>query len=196
MGSQWAGMARTLLALPIFAASIERSAAALKPHGVNLKHILTDAPDAAFDDVINSFVSIAAVQVALVDVLRELGLRPDGIVGHSVGEVGECRGATFAQGVSSGSGGQRIHVPYVAGCAYADETLTGEQAVLCAYWRGRSIVDAKLAPGAMAAVGLTWEECVERCPPEVVPACHNAKDSVTVRARVDLRTSGLEERAV
>lgn len=55
--------------------------------------------------------------------------------------------------------------------------------MLCAYWRGRSIVDAKLAPAAMAAVGLTWEECVARCPPEVVPACHNAKDSVTVRAR-------------
>lgn len=83
-------MARSLLAVPIFAASIDRSAAALEPHGVDLKHILTDAPDAAFEDVINSFVSIAAVQVALVDVLRELGLRPDGIVGHSVGEVGAC----------------------------------------------------------------------------------------------------------
>lgn len=70
-----------------------------------------------------------------------------------------------------------------AGCAYADETLTAEQAVLAAYWRGRSIVDAKLAPGAMAAVGLSWEQCEERCPPDVVPACHNANDSVTVSAR-------------
>lgn len=71
---------------------------------------------------------------------------------------------------------------YVSGCAYADETLTGEQAVLAAYWRGRSIVDAKLAPGAMAAVGLSWEQCEARCPPDVVPACHNAADSVTVSA--------------
>lgn len=102
MGSQWAGMARTLLAVPIFAASIDRSAAALKPHGVNLKHILTDAPDSAFDDVINSFVSIAAVQVALVDVLRELGLRPDGIVGHSVGEVGAYHGTSSAEGATGG----------------------------------------------------------------------------------------------
>lgn len=67
------------------------------------------------------------------------------------------------------------------GCAYADDTLTAEQAVLAAYWRGRSIVDAKLSAGAMAAVGLSWEQCVERCPPDVVPACHNAADSVTVR---------------
>lgn len=153
MGSQWAGMARTLLRLPVFADSVRRSAAALKPHGLDLLHVLSDAPDAAFDDVIASFVSIAAVQVAMVDVLRAVGVRPDGIVGHSVGEIG---------------------------CAYADDTLTAEQAVLAAYWRGRSIVDAKLPPGAMAAVGLSWEECVARCPPDVVPACHNAADSVTV----------------
>ncbi|KPJ07407.1 Fatty acid synthase [Papilio machaon] len=153
MGSQWAGMARTLLRLPAFARSVARCAAALRPHGVDLAHVLTDAPDSAFEDVVTSFVSIAAVQVALVDVLRELGLRPDGIVGHSVGEIG---------------------------CAYADDTLTAEQAVLAAYWRGRSIVDARLPPGAMAAVGLGWEEAGARCPPDIAPACHNAADSVTV----------------
>ncbi|XP_061706492.1 fatty acid synthase-like [Cydia pomonella] len=153
MGSQWAGMARTLLRIPVFAASIARSAAALEPHGMDLLHLITDAPSAAFDDVINSGVSIVAVQVALVDVLRELGVRPDGIIGHSVGEVG---------------------------CAYADECLSAEQAVLCALWRGRSIVDAKLPPGAMAAVGLSWEDAVRRCPADVEPACHNSADSVTV----------------
>nr|AGR49310.1 fatty acid synthase [Agrotis ipsilon] len=158
MGSQWPGMAKTLMQLPAFAASINRSAAALRPHKLDLINIITDAPAAAFDDVINSFVSIAAVQVALVDVLRALEIRPDGIVGHSVGEIG---------------------------CAYADETLTAEQAVLAAYWRGRSIVDAKLAPGAMAAVGLSWEQCEARCPPDVVPACHNANDSVTISGPVD-----------
>ncbi|CAB3260160.1 unnamed protein product [Arctia plantaginis] len=157
MGSQWPGMARTLMQLPVFAASINRSAAALRPYKIDLLNIVTEAPSSAFDDVINSFVSIAAVQVALVDVLRALEIRPDGIVGHSVGEIG---------------------------CAYADETLTAEQAVLAAYWRGRSIVDAKLSPGAMAAVGLSWEECEARCPPDVVPACHNAADSVTVSGPV------------
>ncbi|XP_063530101.1 fatty acid synthase-like [Cydia strobilella] len=153
MGSQWAGMARTLLRVPVFAASIARLAAALEPHGVNLLHLITDAPGAAFDDVINSVVSIVAVQVALVDVLRELGVRPDGIIGHSVGEVG---------------------------CAYADECLSAEQAVLCALWRGRSIVDAKLPPGAMAAVGLSWKDARRRCPADVEPACDNSADSVTV----------------
>ncbi|XP_050680853.1 fatty acid synthase-like isoform X2 [Leptidea sinapis] len=158
MGSQWAGMARQLMRLPVFARSVHACADALRPHAVDLVHIVTEAPDAAFDDVIASFVSIAAVQVALVDVLRAVGVKPAGIVGHSVGEIG---------------------------CAYADETLSREQAVLAAYWRGRSIVDAKLAAGAMAAVGLSWEECAARCPPDVVPACHNAADSVTVSGPTD-----------
>lgn len=36
----------------------------------------------------------------------------------------------------------------------------------------------------MAAVGLSWEACEARCPPDVVPACHNAADSVTVSGPV------------
>ena len=91
--------------------------------------------------------------MALVDVLRHLGIQPDGIVGHSVGELG---------------------------CAYADGGLTAEEVVLAAYWRGRCVLEAGLPAGAMAAVGLTWEEAKERCPEGVVPACHNAQDTVTI----------------
>ena len=65
-------------------------------------------------------------QVALVDCLKAVGLEPDGIVGHSVGELG---------------------------CAYADGGLTAEETVLAAYWRGRCVRDAKLPKGAMAAIG-------------------------------------------
>lgn len=153
MGSQWPGMAKDLMKIDAFRASINKSAAALKPHGVNLEDIIVNGTEETFDNVLNSFVSIAAVQVALTDVLKSLGIEPDGIVGHSVGEVG---------------------------CAYADGTLTAEQAVLAAYSRGRAILESKLPPGAMAAVGLTWEECKKRCPPEIFPACHNSEDSVTI----------------
>lgn len=62
----------------------------------------------------------------MVDLLRSIGVEPDGMVGHSVGELG---------------------------CAYADGTFTATQAVLAAYWRGRSIMESKLPTGAMAAVG-------------------------------------------
>lgn len=68
------------------------------------------------------------LQIALVDVLTTVGIVPDGIVGHSVGELA---------------------------CAYADRTLTAEQTMIVAYWRGRSLLDLKLPPGAMAAVGMS-----------------------------------------
>lgn len=28
--------------------------------------------------------------------------------------------------------------------------------------------------------GLSWEECKQRCPPGIVPACHNSEDTVTI----------------
>ena len=65
-------------------------------------------------------------QIALVDTLRWYGLSPDGMVGHSVGELG---------------------------CAYADGTLTAAQTIQAAYWRGRCIEEAGLKAGAMAATG-------------------------------------------
>ena len=56
-----------------------------------------------------------------------MGITPDGIVGHSVGELA---------------------------CAYADGSLTAEEAVLAAYWRGICVQNANLPPGGMAAVGM------------------------------------------
>jgi fatty acid synthase len=103
--------------------------------------------------VLNSFVSIAAVQVALVDTLKSVNLTPDGIIGHSVGELG---------------------------CAYADGCFTAEETVLAAFARGDAITKANLAEGAMAAVGLSWEDAKKRCPEGVYPACHNAADSVSI----------------
>ncbi|KAK4877606.1 hypothetical protein RN001_010112 [Aquatica leii] len=153
MGAQWPGMAKQLMQVELFRNSIKNSAEILKPYGVNLEDIIINGDNNTFENVLNSFVSIGAVQIALTDVLMGLGIEPDGIVGHSVGEIG---------------------------CAYADGTLTAEQSILTAFSRGRAIMESKLQEGAMAAVGLTWEECKKRCPPEIVPACHNGKDSVTI----------------
>lgn len=109
---------------------------------------------------------VILIQVGLTDVLTSLGITPDGIVGHSVGELG---------------------------CAYADGTFTAQQTVLAAYWRGRSILESKLPPGAMAAVGLSWEEAKTRCPPDVSAACHNSADSVTISGPVPSVTKFVKE---
>lgn len=73
-----------------------------------------------------SFLIHNITKVGLVDTLRLMGITPDGIVGHSVGELG---------------------------CGYADGSLTAEETVLAAYWRGRCIRESNLPPGGMAAVG-------------------------------------------
>ncbi|XP_057571036.1 fatty acid synthase isoform X2 [Hippopotamus amphibius kiboko] len=153
MGAQWLGMGRSLLRLDSFRDSILRSDKAVKPLGLQVSDLLLSTEATTFDDTTPSFVSLTAIQIALIDLLTSMGLRPDGIIGHSLGEVA---------------------------CGYADGCLSQEEAVLCAYWRAQCIKEANIPPGAMAAVGLSWEECKRRCPPGIVPACHNSEDSVTI----------------
>lgn len=153
MGSQWPGMGRELLKIDRFANSLRHCADVLKPEGVDLMDFIENGTVETFDDVLSSFVSIAAIQVALVDVLTSIGIKPDGMVGHSIGELG---------------------------CAYADGTLTSDQTVMAAYWRGKSILESELPVGAMAVVGLSWSEAKSRCPVGIELACDNSADSVTI----------------
>lgn len=44
--------------------------------------ILTDKDKTIFDNILNSFVGIAAVQIGLTDILKELGVKPDNIIGE------------------------------------------------------------------------------------------------------------------
>lgn len=63
MGSQWTGMGRDLLTLPPFQASIEKTANTLKTLGLDLYAIFNSNDKTVFDNVLNSFVGIAAIQV-------------------------------------------------------------------------------------------------------------------------------------
>lgn len=153
MGTQWAGMGKQLLAMECFKNSIEKCAQVLKAFDIDLIDLLTNYGNNTFESVVNSSVSIASIQIALVDVLTLLKIYPDGLIGHSVGEFG---------------------------CAYADGTITLEQAVLIAYVRAKCISETHRTRGAMAAIGLGWEETQKLCPPEITLACDNAPDSVTV----------------
>uniref|UniRef100_H2Z2A8 Fatty acid synthase n=1 Tax=Ciona savignyi TaxID=51511 RepID=H2Z2A8_CIOSA len=154
MGSQWEEMGKSLLGIPIFLQAIDKCTAALNKYNFNVKDMIENSDSTTFGGVINSIVGITAIQIGLIDILTSLGIKPTGIVGHSMGEVA---------------------------CSYADECLTLEQTIEVAYLRGKCITDAKLPPGRMAAVGLTWQECIEQCyGSTVAPACHNSHDSVTI----------------
>jgi len=63
MGSQWPGMGKSLLKLPIFAAAIEKCHRVLEPHGVDLINVITSDNPTLFDNILNCFVGIAACQV-------------------------------------------------------------------------------------------------------------------------------------
>lgn len=69
---------------------------------------------------------VISFQIGLTDVLHSIGITPDGIMGHSVGELG---------------------------CAYADGCVSAEQMIMCAYSRGKASLEAELIPGMMAAIG-------------------------------------------
>ncbi|XP_074967591.1 fatty acid synthase [Phalacrocorax aristotelis] len=161
MGTQWKGMGLSLMKLNLFRQSILRSDEALKSTGLKVSDLLLQADEDSFEDPVNAFVGLAAIQIAQIDILKAAGLQPDGILGHSVGELA---------------------------CGYADSSLSHEEALLAAYWRGRCVKEAKFPPGKMAAVGLSWEECKQCCPPDVVLACHNCEDTVTVSGPLDAVT--------
>lgn len=62
----------------------------------------------------------------MVDVLTAVGIVPDHIIGHSVGELG---------------------------CAYADGCFTADEMILAAYYRGLASIETEFIKGAMAAIG-------------------------------------------
>ncbi|KAG7303505.1 hypothetical protein JYU34_012029 [Plutella xylostella] len=158
MGSQWAGMGAQLMRIPVFSAAIERCRRVLEPKGLDIIHIITNPEKTHFDNILFSFVGIAAVQIGLTDVLRELGIVPDNIIGHSVGELG---------------------------CAYADGCMTAEETILAAYSRGLVSKETPFIHGAMAAVGLGYKQIVDLCPPEIQVACHNSSESCTISGPSD-----------
>jgi len=88
-----------------------------------------------------------------------MGIHSNGMIGYSIGEL--C-------------------------CAYCDDNeFTLEQTILAAYYRDKAIIDSKLELGAMAVIGLNWAEAKETCPSDIIPACHNSKDLITIAGPVE-----------
>ncbi|CAH0395941.1 unnamed protein product [Bemisia tabaci] len=153
MGSQWNTMGSQLMHIPIFRDTIDRCDKVLAPHGVDVKYIITTEDKDIFDNILNAFVGITAVQIGLTEILRALKLEPAGMVGHSVGELG---------------------------CAYADGCLTLEQTILAAHARGKASREATLIKGMMAAIGMSYGDIVKQLPESIDVACRNSNSSCTI----------------
>lgn len=159
MGSQWSEMGADLLKIPIFEAAINKCHDILATRKLDLRRILTSNDATMFDNILHSFVGIAAIQIGLTDVLKAIGIEPDFIIGHSVGELG---------------------------CAYADGCLTAEEMILSAYSRGMASLETKLVHGSMAAVGIGYKELKDMLIDGVEIACHNSADSCTISGPADI----------
>ncbi|KNC21351.1 hypothetical protein FF38_13054 [Lucilia cuprina] len=165
MGSQWVGMGRDLMKIKVCSESILKSHATLKSKGLDLINILTSDNIDTYENILHCFVGIAAIQIALTDLLRLLQIKPDFIIGHSAGEVG---------------------------CSYADGCLTAEQAILAAYYRGKVSIDVQTIRGSMAAVGLGFRDIKPMLPSTITVACHNSSESCTISGPVDDVSSFVE----
>ena len=89
-GSQWPGMALELAAAsPLFAQSLRWCEAALSPYiDWKLDDVLRAAPDDPLwdrSDIVQP--SLFCVMVSLAALWRSYGVRPDAVVGHSLGEI-------------------------------------------------------------------------------------------------------------
>lgn len=157
LGCQWPGMGRSLLPLVPFKESLDASAQIIAPLGYDLKELVLN-PETRLTNLTDTFLAIVSVQIALVDLLTFLQLVPDGIVGHSVGEIA---------------------------AGYADGCMDRRQTLLTAYWIAKVATDiqtqGKVPLGGMGAVGMSWESVEERGLPEgLFIGCNNAQDSVTL----------------
>ncbi|EEU43643.1 uncharacterized protein NECHADRAFT_70660 [Fusarium vanettenii 77-13-4] len=170
-GAQWPTMGREILKTSAFArdiiARLETSLASLQepPRWTLSEQILADPETSRLGEAAVSQPVCTAVQLMLVELLRQAGITFSTVIGHSSGEIA---------------------------AAYAAGFLTPEDAIRIAYCRG---VCAKLAggeegqKGSMMAVGLSYEEsacfCEDHFPGRIDVAASNAPGSATLSGDKD-----------
>ncbi|NWG15754.1 MAG: type I polyketide synthase [Chloroflexi bacterium] len=139
-GPQWWAMGRQLMeSEPVFRESIERCDTLLKAYtGWSLVDELShDEADTRLDETEVAQPALFALQVALADLWRSWGVKPDAVVGHSIGEVAAA---------------------HVAG------VLSLEDAIRVVYHRARLMQQAT-GSGKMASVEISEAEAAARIAP-------------------------------
>lgn len=165
-GAQYAGMGKELLTMEeTFATTIrqlDHILQALPPPfapGWTLEQTILNAPDISqVNNVTRSQPICTAIQIAIVNVLREWGLVVSAVIGHSSGEIA---------------------------AAYTTGLLSAAQAILVAYFRGYAVGQPQAQGGAMMAIGMgekAAESLIEQnaLVGKVSVACVNSPESVTL----------------
>ncbi|TLD11638.1 hypothetical protein PspLS_11510 [Pyricularia sp. CBS 133598] len=167
-GAQWAGMGRELMEeFPSFRRTVQMldSTLQLLPHPPTwtLRGALLEPSESSSINLASRSQPVCtAVQLALVRLLRDWGIAPEFVVGHSSGEIA---------------------------AAYSAGRLTARQAIAVAYYRGYAVEQSTMV-GAMMAVGLSQDEADEDISSlglagKVRVACVNSPESVTISGDTD-----------
>ncbi|EAQ86385.1 hypothetical protein CHGG_07638 [Chaetomium globosum CBS 148.51] len=169
-GAQWYAMGRRLIhVFPIFRSTIYTAQHFLREFGADwslIEELNRDAETSRVNTTALSIPVCVAVQIALVRLLRFLGISPSAVTSHSSGEIA---------------------------AAYTVGALTLRQAMAAAYYRSAMAADKTLMnasgggpKGAMVAVGVGSEaaqEFLDRVAStngKAVVACINSPSSVTI----------------
>ena len=167
-GPQWWGMGRELMRNePVFRKTIEACAAAMKPHArfSLLEELGRDEATTKMQQTEIAQPAIFAMQVALAELWKSIGVSPSTIVGHSVGEIAAA---------------------CVAGI------LGLEEASRVIVLRARLMHECARGDGTMLAVGLSEEEAlalITRHDRTVTIAAFNGPRSLTLSGpRVSLES--------
>lgn len=167
-GAQWPQMGQALMKeYPSFLATIRRLDRYLddldeaKIRDWSIEEVLNQGPEESV--IHNAELSqplVTALQIALVCLLSQWGVKAQGVVGHSSGEIA----AAFAAGL-----------------------LTEQEAIIAAYLRGAAVARNK-KKGLMMAVGGSLSEIqglVDEYHGDIVVACHNSPESYTLSGDAD-----------
>ena len=180
-GAQWPRMGARLIEASPFAAErlaeLDRALSSLpeadRPQWSLKDQLLTDPSVSRLSEAAISQPLCTAVQIVLVDMLKQAGIKLLAVVGHSSGEIG----AAYAAGFLSAMDGIRV-----------------------AYYRGLYAKLAKSrngAKGAMMAVGTSFEDALEFCELEIFEdrlqvAARNSSASITLSGDEDAIAEAVE----
>ena len=149
----WPQMSLNLFKFAAFCARIKSLSKVLQPFNIDLESLLTNGQETFENDIVAACVSVIAVQIGIVDIIRYLEIDAVGYIGQSIGEVA---------------------------VGYADDCLSAEQAILIAYWIGVFTKQVQQVNGLMMSLSLSWQEAKKINTDCVTLAFNNSKFNTIV----------------